>query len=64
VGDEGLMEVLEHRSALLGAGGRGGPDTFGPASAARAAGALGDVAVLDHEADGLLGQVVRRLNAR
>jgi hypothetical protein len=34
------------------------------ASAALAAGALGDVAVLDHEADGLLGQVVGRLQAR
>ena len=58
------MQVLEHRSVLLGAGGGGRPDAFAPAAAARAACALGHVAVLDHEAYGLLGQVVRGRDAR
>jgi zinc protease len=48
----------------LGAGGGGGPDALAPAAAALAARALGHVAILDHEADGLLGQVVRGFDAR
>ena len=64
MGDEGLMEILEHGSVLPGAGGGGSPDALAPASAALAARALGHVAVLDHEAGGLLGQVVRGFGAR
>ena len=64
VSDDGLMEIVEHGAMLLDAGGGGGPDAFAPASAARTAGALGDVTVLDHEADGLLGQVVGGFETR
>ena len=64
VGTEGLMQVLEDATVLLATGGHGRPDALAPASSAFATCALGHMAVLDHEADGLLGQVVRRLQAR
>ena len=38
-GVEGVHEVIEDGSALLGAGGQDGPDAFAPGASGRAAGA-------------------------
>jgi len=64
VGLDGLAEVVEHGSFLLGTHGDGGPDAFARLSATLASGALGDAAVDGHQADGLFGEVVGRFDAR
>ena len=50
------------RAGLLGAGGHGGPGPLAIVPPLRAAGALGHVTVDDHETNGLLGQVVGRID--
>jgi len=62
VGLDDLDEVVESGAALGGAGGEDGPDAFGPLASALAASSLGDAPVDGHEADGLFGEVVRRLD--
>ena len=59
----GTLDKIEDGSALLGAGGDGGPDAFAPALAGWAARALGDPPIDHHETDCLLGQVVGRFDA-
>ena len=59
-----FQHELEGRSALLRAGGDGGPDTLAPATPGFATCALRDPAVDNHEADRLFRQVVCRLDAR
>ena len=61
---DGLTEELEHRAALLSTGGDRGPDALTPSSAPFAPRPLGDESIDDHEAHGLLGQIVRRLDPR
>ena len=56
------MKEFEHRTALLGARGDGRPDAFAPLSARRTSRALGDFAVDDDKANGLLGEIVRGRN--
>ncbi len=43
------MEATEDRAVLAGSGGYGGPDAFAPAPVALVAGALGELAVLNHK---------------
>ena len=59
-----FQQELEGRSALLHAGGNGGPDALAPAAPGFAPCALRDPAVDHHETDRLFRQVVRRLDAR
>ena len=59
-----FQQELEHRSALLRAGGDGGPDALAPAAARFAARALRNPAVDHHETNLLFRQIVRRLDAR
>src|SRR5260370_32429289 len=58
------LQVLKHRSPLLCAGRDRGPDSFAPAVSSFTPRPLRDPAVDHHEADRLLGQVVRRLHSR
>jgi hypothetical protein len=56
-----LQNELERRASLQLAGGDHGPEAFVGPAAGGAAGALGDEAVDDDEADRLLGDVVGRV---
>ena len=64
VGIHGAFEVVEDCSTLLCAGRHHRPDAFAPLATRSASRALGDPAIDDHEANGLLGQVVCRGYAR
>ena len=64
VSGDRVVEELERRSALLGAGGDDGPDSLAPLSATFAAGPLSDAAIDDHKTHGLFREVVGRLDAR
>jgi hypothetical protein len=55
-------EEIENRTTLLGAGYDDRPDSFEPALASFASRSSSDVPVDHHESNGLLGQVVRRLD--
>lgn len=57
------MQEFKDATTLLSAGGDGGPNASGPNAADRAARALRDAAVDHHETNGLLSQVVRRLDS-
>ena len=58
-----MIEKVERRAGLLGAGGQHGPDALAPAAAGLAASPLGDIAVDHHEAESLLHRIVGRLDA-
>ena len=58
------QQEIEHRPALLRAGGYGGPDAFAPAAAGFAASAWRDPPVDHDEADRLFRQIVGRFDAR
>ena len=64
MGGDGVAQVFEYRSLLLGACGDRSPDSFAPSLPAPAAGALGDAAVDDHVAYDLFSRVVDRVGAR
>ncbi len=59
-----FQQELEHRSALLRARGDGGPDPLAPAAPGFATRALRNPTINHHEANRLLRQIVRRLDAR
>ncbi len=59
-----IAKIGEDGAALLGQCCDRRPDSLIPLTTGCATCALGDPAVDDHEADGLLGEVVRRLHAR
>ena len=59
-----LTYKFESVSALTGAGGQYGPDAFAPGSAPFASRTLGNVAVYDNKAYGLLSEIIGRFNAR
>jgi len=61
-GGGGFDQNLHGIATLLNARCKNRPDAFAAALAFRTAGALRDVPINDHEAQGLFGQVVRRLD--
>src|SRR5439155_25537225 len=56
------FQKVMQRLALLSTGRDHGPDASAPLSSCFAPGALRDVPINDHEADGLFRQIVRRLD--
>jgi len=62
MGVEGVVKVLEDRSALPAAGGDGRPDALAPRTAHRPPRSLRHVPVDHDEAQRLLGQIARRLH--
>ena len=60
---DGVCDEVVELLALLSARGDGGPDALAPLPADLGLGALGDFTVDYHEADLLLGSVVRRVHA-
>ena len=62
-GANGFEKEIENRATLLGAGRDDCPDPFEPALASFASRSLRYMSVDDHEANGLLGQIVGRLDA-
>jgi len=64
MGHDRCLQELEHRSALLCAGGGRCPDPLQPSLSGFTSRALGHVSVDHHKANRLFRQVVRRLDAR
>src|ERR1035437_3296821 len=58
------MQILEPAAALWSAGGDGRPDAFAPTPSAFAARPLRNEPFDHHEANGLLGEIVVRLDPR
>lgn len=57
------MKKLKYRAALLGTRGDRGPDPLAPAPAGESSCAMSDLAINDDESQGLLGEVICRLDA-
>jgi len=63
MGDDRIVEEVEGRAALLGAGGQHGPNPLAPTASRFTTRALRDPAVDHHESEPLLHRVVGRLHA-